>query len=149
MIDLIRWFIDRPVREVTAMTARLLKPSFAEDNAMLLMRFEGDILASVQSSWTARPFPERRIAIHGERGHFVLDGSSARPLTVYLQEGGQVLVPEIPATSMHGDPFSHFIQAIQQGTPPLTSGAEGRAGLAVALAAYDSAHSGRAIQLAD
>lgn len=147
MIDLVRWFIGRPVLEVAAMTARSVKPTFADDNAIALLRFEGDTLASVQSSWSARPFPDRGITIHGEAGHLVMGRSAEEPLVVNILggEGGQRIAPEIPSMSERGNPFVHFVRCIRDGTPPLTSGEEGRASLAVALAAYEAAQSGRTV----
>ncbi|MGI8553363.1 MAG: Gfo/Idh/MocA family protein [Dehalococcoidia bacterium] len=150
MIDLIRWFIGRPVLEVTAMTTRVLKPTFADDNAFVTMRFAGDILANVQASWTARPVPDREILIHGERGHIAVGRSAAEPLLVRLQDGKgeRTLLPKIPSTSPFINPFVDFVRSIREGTPPRTSGEEGRASLAVVLAAYESARTGRVVQMA-
>jgi predicted dehydrogenase len=149
MIDLLRWMIGRPVLEVVAMTSRVLKPTFADDNAFVLMRFEGDVLASVQSSWSARPFPDRQITIHGERGHIAMGRSAEEPLVIHLRdgEGSTRVVPEIPAASPAGDPFVHFVQCIRDGVEPLVNGEDGRASLEVALAAYESAETGRLVNL--
>jgi UDP-N-acetylglucosamine 3-dehydrogenase len=54
MIDLVRWFVGEPVAEVTAMTARSVKPTPFDDNAIALLRFAGGAIASVQASPTAR-----------------------------------------------------------------------------------------------
>jgi UDP-N-acetylglucosamine 3-dehydrogenase len=150
MIDLLRWFIDRPVIEVSALMARLQKPTFADDNAIVIMRFAGDVLASLQTSWTALPSPESRVIIHGTRGHLEMNASAPQPLTIRLSESGEqrVIVPDLPATSSRVNPFVHFVRCILDGTPPLTSGEEARASLAVALAAYESARSGSVVRIA-
>jgi predicted dehydrogenase len=147
MIDLLRWFIDRPVVEVSAMTSRTLKPTPFDDNAFVLLRFAGDLIASVQASWTARPAPDREVVIHGELGHVAMGRSAAEPLVVNLKENGgeRKQVIEIPATGSLVNPFVHFVRSIREGTRPLTSGEEGRATLAVALAAYESARTGRVV----
>jgi UDP-N-acetylglucosamine 3-dehydrogenase len=149
MIDLLRWMVGRPVVEVSAMTARVLKPTFADDNAMVLMRFEGDILASVQSSWSARPVPDRQIAIHGELGNLMMGRSSEEPLVLNLQHGAEArkVLPPIPANPL-GDPFVNFVRAIQGNGAPLVIGEDGRTSLAIALAAYESADTGKVVQLA-
>jgi len=150
MIDLLRWMIGRRVIEVSAMIARVLKPTFADDNAFVLMRFEGDVLASVQSSWTARPAPDRQITIHGENGNIAMGRSTGEPLAVHLQAGTEAstIIPPIPAASAIGDPFVHFVRSIQQGTEPLVTGEDGRDSLAIALAAYESARTGHVVHLA-
>ncbi|MHB8575208.1 MAG: Gfo/Idh/MocA family protein [Dehalococcoidia bacterium] len=145
MIDLLRWFVDRPVIEVCAMTARLLKPTFADDNAVVTMRFDGDVLASMQTSWTARPFLRHQITILGELGHLAYDARAPEPLVVQLQAEPKPrrIVPLIPARSPLRSPFDHFVRCILDGTEPLTGGEEGRVTLAVTLAAYEAARTGR------
>ncbi len=149
MIDLLRWMIGRPVREVSAMTARVLKPTFADDNAIVLMRFDGDVLASVQASWSARPFPDRQITIHGELGHIAMGRSAEEPLVINLQEGegSRKVIPAILPASTVGDPFVNFVRSIRDGVEPFVNGEDGRASLAVALAGYESAESGRVVLL--
>ncbi|MEX2237016.1 MAG: Gfo/Idh/MocA family oxidoreductase [Dehalococcoidia bacterium] len=150
MIDLLRWTVGREVTEVSALTARLEKPTFAEDNAFLLMRFEGDVIAGLQTSWTARPFPDTQMVIQGEKGRAVLGQSSKEPLVVYLAGAGGVnkVVPDLPEKSAFINPYVHFIRVIQGGERPLVDGREGRASLAVAIAAYESARLGQVIRLA-
>ena len=149
MIDLLRWIIGRPVLEVTSMTSRVSRPTFADDNAMLVMRMEGDVLASVQASWSARPFPDRQIAIHGELGHIAMGRSAEEPLVINLKDGAgsRKVIPEVLAASPIGDPFAAFVRSIQGGVEPPVTGEDGRASLAIALAAYESARTGRVVQL--
>jgi UDP-N-acetylglucosamine 3-dehydrogenase len=146
MIDLLRWFIDEPVVEVEAMTARLAKPTFADDNAFVLLRFAGGAIASMQASWTARPFPDREVVIHGERGHVALGRAQGEPPALHVQDGGPETARKVdialPAVSALVNPFVHFLRVVREGIPPLTSGEEGRATLAVTLAAYEAARSG-------
>lgn len=145
MIDLLRWVIGRPARQVSAMVSRLAKPTFAEDNAIVLVRFEGDVLASIQASWTARPFPDNQVTIQCEEGRVIVGRSSTEPITVYRGTGDGVekQTPEVAANSKHGDLFQHFVKVVSEGTRPLIDGREGRDSLALALAAYESAKSGR------
>lgn len=149
MIDLLRWVVGRPVREVSAMVSRIEKPTFAEDNAIVLMRLDGNVLASVQTSWTARPFPDNQVTIQGENGRVIVGRSPSEPLAIYLRgaSGVEKQTPTIPESSRHGNPYAHFVDAVLHRTPPLIDGREGRATLAVALAAYQSAKTGRVVSL--
>jgi len=148
MIDLVRWLVGRPVVAVAAMMARTLKPTPFDDNALALLRFEGDVLASVQASWTARPRGDRQLVVQGEHGQLVMDAGAPQPLTLHLraENGTRTVVPEVPAQSLRGNPYVHFARAIKTGEPPLTTGEEGRASLAVTLAAYEAARSSRTIE---
>jgi predicted dehydrogenase len=145
IIDALRWIIGRRVVEVTAMTARLVKPTFADDNAMLVLRFEGDILASVQSSWFARPVPDRQLMVHGDLGSIAIGQSRAEPLVLRLSgdDGPTKTIPVLP--DRIGNPFSHFIGVLQGVEAPLLTAEDGRDALAVAVAAYESAQTGHVV----
>lgn len=144
IIDTLRWLLGRRVEAVVAMTTRARKPTAFDDNAFALLRFEGPLIASVQTSWTARPFPDYELVIHGERG-FVAVGKSERTLVQVMVQGdeGPVEVAvEIPAESRYRNPYVHFARVVRGLEPPIVDGREGRDTLAVALAAYQSAASG-------
>ena len=149
MIDLMRWFIDEPVVEVTAMTSRLLKPTPFDDNAIAILRFLGGAIASVQASWSARPVPDRQVTIHGELGYVAMGRTPSEPLVVHVKHGDSErrYAPEIPRTSTLANPFVHFVRCVRSGEAPLTGGEEGRRTLEVVLAAYESARLGRAVKL--
>ena len=147
-IDLIRWLMaGDPVTEVEAMTARLEKPTFADDNAIVLLRFGSGVLGSVQASWTARPVPEVNLVVHGGRGRLWIERGTSRPIVLHVaKEGGgfERLTPELPAAGALGNPFSHFVRVVREGVAPRSSGQDGRNTLAVTLAAYEAARTRRA-----
>ncbi|HEX5940415.1 MAG TPA: Gfo/Idh/MocA family oxidoreductase [Dehalococcoidia bacterium] len=147
MIDLLRWVVARPVLEVGAMVSRVAKPTFAEDNAFITMRFDGGILGSVQTSWTARPFPDNQVTIQGDEGRVIVGRTAAEPLVIYRQSAGGVEkdTPKIAEASRLGNLFSHFVSCVRDGNSPRVSGVDGRDSLAVALAAYESARAGQIV----
>ncbi len=148
MADILRWFVGEPVVEVMAMTARAQKPTFADDNALVLLRFAGGALASMQASWTARPFADRQVVVHGELGHLALDPAAEQPLLLHLQDsaGHRSVVPELPKSGPSNSLYTHFVRAVREGVHPNSDGAESRESLAVVLAAYESARTGRALR---
>ncbi|HXH22562.1 MAG TPA: Gfo/Idh/MocA family oxidoreductase [Dehalococcoidia bacterium] len=149
MIDLMRWFFDEPVIEVMAMTSRILRPTPFDDNAIVLMRFAGGAIASVQSSWSARPEPDRQVTVHGEKGYVAMGRTPAEPLYAKVKEGDSVrhYVPDAPLPGLDQNPIAHFVRCVLSRETPLTSGKEGRRTLAVTLAAYQSARSGQSVKL--
>jgi UDP-N-acetylglucosamine 3-dehydrogenase len=148
MVDLMRWTIRRPVVEVVAMTSRMLKPTPFDDNAIVLLRFEGGLVGSVQSSWTARPQPDRSLTVYGEKGYVAAGGPPSEPLVLHTTTaegtGGRTL-PPIPALAADDNPFAHFARCVRRLDTPQVPGEEGRKTLAVVLAAYESAASGRVV----
>ncbi len=149
MIDVMRWIIGRPVLEVSAMISRHLKPTFADDTAFVLMRFEGDLVASVQAAWSARPTSDRELVIHGEEGNIAMGRTTGEPLVYNVRGEGHPnkIVPEIPATTDPDTPYLDFVRAIQQGREPWVTGEDGRDSLAIAVAAYESARIGRTVSV--
>jgi UDP-N-acetylglucosamine 3-dehydrogenase len=148
MVDLMRWIIGRPVVEVAAMTSRLLKPTPFDDNAIVLLRFEGGLIASVQSSWTARPQPDRSLTVHGEKGYVAAGRSPSEPLVLHAAspEGAeQRTALPVPKLAAGDNPFAHFVRCVRGLEAPLVPGEEGRRTLAVVLAAYEAAASGRSV----
>jgi UDP-N-acetylglucosamine 3-dehydrogenase len=145
MIDLMRWYIGLPVLEVAAMTARLVKPTPFDDNAVVLLRFSGDVLATIQSSWSARPVPDRQVTIHGEDGYIAMGRTAGEPLFVHVKQGDgeRKEALSIPSSTPLGNPFLHFARCIRGEQEPLTSGEEGRATLSVTLAAQQSSEERR------
>jgi predicted dehydrogenase len=143
IIDLVRWILGGRVTEVTAMTSRLLKPTEADDNASVLMRFEDGVVATVQTGWTARPSGDRQIAVYGEAGTVSTRPSRTEPVVAQLTDGSRV-VPSMPPAV---DLCRHFVDCVRTGAEPLTSGREGRDTLAVALAAYESARTGAVVRV--
>lgn len=144
VVDLVRWIVDEPVVEVAAMSSRTRKPTFADDASAAVLRFDGDALVSVQASWTVRPHADAELVLHGERGTLAV-GRGRRPLVYDVATGDEPrrVTPEIPERSPAGDPVTDVVSAVRQGRPPRAPGEEGRASLAVVLAAYEAARTGR------
>jgi predicted dehydrogenase len=149
IIDALRWIIGRRVLEVSAMTSRQVKPTFADDTAFVLLRFEDDVVASVQAAWSARPTSDRELVIHGEEGNIAMGRSSGEPLVYNLRTEGRParVVPDIPAAADPDTPYLDFVRSIQQGLEPAVPGEEGRDSLAIVLAAYESARSGHTVRV--
>ncbi|HLZ70265.1 MAG TPA: Gfo/Idh/MocA family oxidoreductase [Dehalococcoidia bacterium] len=146
MVDILRWFVGEPVVDVMAMTARVQKPTFADDNALVLLCFAGGALATMQASWTARPGVDRLVTVQGERGRLVLDPAAAQPLLLLYSDGAGQRSAAAPPSDSADSLYAHFVRAVREGVHPISDGAEARASLAVVLAAYDSARGGKAVR---
>lgn len=149
MIDLLRWLSGLEVVEVMAMLATLEKPVQAEDTAMALLRFDGGAIGLLEAAWTARPEIDRGIVMQGTRGVLHIGRTPQEPLLALLEEGDRLRTdrPAVPEPGDAAGPATHFITCINEARQPRVGGAEGRADLAVILAAYESARSGRLVRL--
>ena len=156
-IDLLRWIVG-PVRHLMCeWQLGGLHAIPSEDVATALLRYENSAIGVVQASTAFFPgFPDR-IEIHGTKGSVTTEGD-------FLKRWEVPGCPPPPAeafqTSTLGsskpmdipvEPFCrqlrNIMQAISSGRPPLVTGEEGLQTLKVVLAMYESARTGRRIDL--
>jgi len=72
-VDLLRWFLGRPV-EIYAETARTAHEHIeVEDTAVATVRFESGALATILATTAAYPGVAARVQVHGSRGSAVID----------------------------------------------------------------------------
>ena len=173
-VDLLVWFLGRPV-EVVAQTARLAHERIeVEDVAVATVRFESGALAVLHATTAAYPGLGVRINVHGDRGSATIaddqleyfgtagpdsagDGDDASGASVGNRAAE--LVP--PADFSHHDKDAdHFVlghlrqyhdivDAILERRPPAVTVADAFLSLAVVRAVYLSATLGRPVAIDD
>jgi predicted dehydrogenase len=159
-IEAARYFIgkENPVVEVIAWTDRLYHHdrTDAEDNAVLLMRFEGGQMAQAELSWTARGGLDLRNEIYGADGAIFTDVTRETPIRVFSKPGvgytvekGETetgwLFPPVDEAWTYGyrEEMRHFIECVAEGRMPRETFADGYAVNCILDAAYRSAQSKR------
>ena len=174
-IDLLLWMLGRPV-EVFAWTDCLAHRDIeVEDTAVATVRFASGALGVIHGTTAAYPGLTARVQVHGDRGSAVIDddrltyfhaaGDDADGAPAYgageeSNQAAQVLPPPAtPAPSAAADPsalsgahveqYRDFVDAVEQGRPPLVTIAEATRTLAVICAVYESARTGRPVAVED
>jgi predicted dehydrogenase len=159
-IEAARYFLgkDNPVIEVVAWTDRLFHHARtdAEDNAVLLMRFEGGQLAQAELSWTARGGLDLRNEVHGTEGAIFTDVTRETPLKVFTRTGAGYSVEKAEAdtgwlfppveeawTYGYREEMRHFIDCVTRRQLPRETFADGYAVNCILDAAYRSADAKR------
>ena len=138
MIDVLHAVVGDEVVEVAAMTDS--DGTAVERLAQLVLRMGGGAVGTLQASWSARPAPDHQLTIFGTDGKLHLDGRT--PLTWSAVDGTFERIP-LPET---GDsPYAAFARAVAGERPLAIDGRDGRAAVAVALAAYEAASTRRTI----
>ncbi|HOW69437.1 MAG TPA: Gfo/Idh/MocA family oxidoreductase [Phycisphaerae bacterium] len=161
--DSIRWLTGQEIKTVYAKCGSFEPGLKVEGTSMVVMSMSGGAFASLWSSFQMpRPsFPRAQFAarIVGERGLIDLDAYGELRLSV---GGGPWEVVETQAPiDWQGKGFldpvrlesytrqcQDFIDACIGNRPPLVTGWDGRQAVAAALAAYESARSGKEVVLA-
>jgi myo-inositol 2-dehydrogenase/D-chiro-inositol 1-dehydrogenase len=153
--DMARFLLGEIV-EVHAVGATLVAPYIAEagdiDSAVVVLRSADGALAHITNSRRAVFGYDQRIEAFGSTG--MLSAENQRPTSVryaaadrseaaapYLNFFRQRYGTTYPAE------LDHFLTAIENGTPPAPSFADGRAALVLADAANESMRTGRGVRV--
>jgi UDP-N-acetyl-2-amino-2-deoxyglucuronate dehydrogenase len=155
-LDLLIWMLGVPVR-VSAQTGRVAHERIeVEDVAAATLLFESGAIGVILASTAARPGLPVRIAIHGDQGIAVMENeqisffaSSADGAGEDPALGSGAIDPDGwgPLDVAHRAQYEDFIDAVAEGRSPKVSTRAGRRSLAVVLAVYESARTGRPVDL--
>ncbi len=152
-LDMARW-IGGEVRRVYARRVASLDPAAPVDYALAILTHESGALSHVAGAW-AYPPPVFRTGfeISGDRGTLRHDSAAESPVESFLAarpgEAPDVGLPSSPlALSPYEAEIAEIAAALEGGAPPRVRAEDGLAALQIALAAIESAKSGRAVELA-
>ena len=154
-IDLFRWILG-DVKAVYAWIAKQVVKleNKCEDNALLLLKFKNQAIGELDTSWTIVSPWNETVEIYGTKGTILVDLSRGLPLALYSEEMGNYWHhPRIEHSPTNWGEDSirkevqHFVDCILKDEEPEVKGEDGRTALEVALAAYESARTGKIVEL--
>ncbi|HVF32337.1 MAG TPA: Gfo/Idh/MocA family oxidoreductase [Acidimicrobiales bacterium] len=140
--DLLRAVTGDEIEEVSAF---LRRPSAdaVEEAGQVAFSLRGGGVGSFHASWVARPGPDHQLVVHGTDGSLSIERGRA---VVRPADGADKVVVEPPAAAP--DLFGSFVAACRREATPAVTGEDGRAALAVIVAAYQAAAERRAVAVA-
>lgn len=162
-VDLLLWMMG-PLTHVCGFTATLAHERIeVEDTAVACLRFANGALGVIQATTSAHPGYPKTIAIHGDRGSVVIEQDDVlrwdfQPQTPDDEEVKRRFAHKVGASGGASDPnaishrghmrqLSDFVSAIREGRTPQVDGREGRKAVAAICAIYESARTGKTIEL--
>jgi myo-inositol 2-dehydrogenase / D-chiro-inositol 1-dehydrogenase len=156
-VEFCRWIYDKPaVESVTAELGTYVHTdrTVGEDHAISTVRFEGNRVGLIETSWAKRGGMDDRAEIIGSEGVAYIDLLRGSAIPTYSEGGYGYAVEKAPDTRgwtfamfeeiwNYGFPqeMRHFIECIQHSKEPLETGADGRAVLEILYAMYRAAGS--------
>lgn len=157
-VDLLRWLLG-PVRSIRAVCATKAHERIeVEDIALAILEFTSGALATIDAATAVYPGLPERVEITGTKGTAVLE-SGALALVETLDEKQAGVDPgageqlsaaadptRIPAGG-HIAQLGDFLHAVDTGSEPFVTGADGRAAIEVILSVYEAARQGGAFEL--
>ena len=149
--DLVRWYFG----EVECVYCRGLAYAGLDhtDYALITLRHASRVITHVEASW-ALPAGNfmTKLEIAGDGGLLDFDNESSVPLKVLRKQTGDALAPGVmvPESPVAKNPYAledeHFISCLDSGAPFAVSPQDGRAALAIGLAALESARTGQPVR---
>jgi predicted dehydrogenase len=155
LVDRLAWLIGSPVVEVYGRTTTYARGiDGVEDGGVAVLSFAGGAIASVfvnESTYPLRrddervPMPGRlELEIHGSRG--TIRYRTWHEMVVDIAGEGTTVIDGTDRGEM-GREIREFLDAIIERRPPSVGAAEGRRGIAVVAAIYESERRGRPVRV--
>jgi predicted dehydrogenase len=160
-IEFFRWMLGRrPITSVYAQMSTAVHGARTrgEDNAILVLEFEGGVTALAEESWTKLGGMDDRAEVHGSEGVAYADVLHGNAIETYSAKGYDYAVEKAGSTQgwsftiyeeawNYGFPqeMAHFVDCVRNDRPPAVTGDDGRTVLAAIFAAYESARTGRKV----
>src|SRR5438105_865443 len=163
-VDLLLWLMG-PATHVSGFTATLAHERIeVEDTAVAVLKFASGALGVIQATTSVYPGLPKTVAVHGDRGTVVVEQDDVlrwdfTPPTPEDEAIRQRFAQKVGASGGSSNPaaISHvgharqladFVRAIEEGRPPAVDGREGRRAVALIQATYQSAATGRTVEVA-
>ncbi len=162
-LEFFRWVLGKP--RATSVYAHMgtyvhSDKTKGDDNSIAIVEFEGGAVGMAEESWARRGGMDDRAEIYGSDGVTYADLLHGNSLETYSEIGYGYAVEKAPQTKgwtftmyeeawNYGFPqeLAHFVGCVKDGTQPLETGEDGRAVLEIIMATYESAATGRRVDL--
>jgi predicted dehydrogenase len=154
--DYARW-VAGDVESVFAKNVRSRDPKASGDYALAILRHTNGAISNIEGGW-AYPPPMFRTALEiaGDKGLIEHPAGSSVPVGVYLHKSNDGEAPEValPKSPLAEDPYTtqikHFYEVLMNpDMKPRVMAEDGLAALQIALAAIQSAQSGKCVKIAE
>lgn len=154
-IDLLQWYLGS-VKRIFGWAKTLVHSIEVEDSAVAVLEFQNGALGVIKGYTSIAPGFPRRLGIYGSKGSAEIVGET---LVLYKSQApkGEVLVAEEEGNTSsdpmafsylnHKRQLADFLQAVQEGRPPLVDGREARKAVEIVLGIYEASKRGSVVEL--
>lgn len=162
-VAFVYWFLDRPkLKSVTCQMGTYVHggKTRGEDNSICVLEFENGAVGLVENSWARRGGMDDRVEVYGDQGVTYANLHMGNALPTYSETGYGYAVEKAPSTQgwsypvfgelwNYGFPheMAHFARCVRGKETPLATGEDGRFVQEVLYAGYQSAGTGRRVDL--
>ena len=155
--DMARYLIGDEVVEVYAVGGVRVDPQIGEagdiDTAVITLRFQNGVIATIDNSREAVYGYDQRVEVFGSKGMVTAENSLTNTVTFSGSKGTQGASPPYFFVERYKAAYLSELQAffacIQEDTPPLVTGDDGRAPIVMGFAALKSLRENRPVLLSE
>lgn len=136
-----------PIAQVAAWADQRTHNFNTEDTASILARFQSGAHGYIQSHFSCL---QNSLDIQGTEGRIWSNAWWGRDFSgdLHMQRGKEVTDFDLPQVNVYVPQIEHVSDCVLKGTTPVISGERGKANIAVLRAAFESAHTGRVVDVA-
>lgn len=150
MVDIMRWYLGKEVREVYAHTDHFFIKDNIDDAGLLTLEFEDGTIASHDTSWSRfSDYPawgDATIEVIGTKKTARADAFGDQ-IRVFSNHSNQSLVYANAGNDIDLGLVNDFVTTVINRRTPAITGYDGLKAMEVALAAYESSRTGKTIVL--
>ena len=158
-----RWMLGK--RKAVAVTAQMgtyvhQDKTRGDDDAVIIVEFEGNVRGIAEESWAKKGGMDDRVELYGSEGVILCDLLRGSAFSTYSENGYGYAVEKAGSTkgwsfTMYEELWNYgfpqeltaAVQAVKDGTDFPVTGEDGKAVLKIIYAAYESARTGRRVEL--
>jgi len=150
--DQARWMAGEVTR-VYAKALSVARPEVGVDHALAILTHASGAITHVEGSWAYPPIFTTTFEVAGSEGLLTFDAESSKPIQFLRHQQVNTEIPEVPLPSnpllesQYVTEIKAFYEAIAHGAPVRVSAVDGLAAIQIALAAIESAQTGRAVEI--
>jgi len=161
--EFFRWILGKPkVESIYADMGTYVHKDKTEgdDNSLIIVKFEGGVTALAEESWAKKGGMDDKAEVYGSEGVAYADLLRGNAIHTYSDIGYGYAVEKAPQTAgwsftiyeeawNYGFPqeMEHFVDCLLYDKEPLETGEDGKVVLEMIFAAYQSATTGKKIEL--
>ena len=151
LADLIRWYTGSEAIEVYTESGKNVSKNIGvEDNFLTTLEMENGVIGHIDGSWSyARGFytwGDVTLEVLGSEGVILLDAFRQNIYYIGMEAPNDKLVWHYYGCDADKEMIKSFIDCIVKDETPVASGFDGRQGLAITLASYESLRVGKPVR---
>ncbi|MDX1520407.1 MAG: inositol 2-dehydrogenase [Anaerolineae bacterium] len=155
--DMARYLIGSEVEEVYATGGVRVDPAIGQagdiDTAVIVLTYQNGAICTIDNSREAVYGYDQRVEVFGSEGMVAADNNAPHNTIYYTRAGGTRPLPYWFFLELYFDAYvaemKAFVEAVQNDTPPLVTGLDGRYPLLMGLAAGKSLRERRPVKLSE